>query len=155
MTFNGFDLTASGATGTYQWIKDGITIIGATSSTYKPTQNGNYKVKITDANGCTGESSVYVLTNVGIKELSKNDIVQVYPNPANDVIKITANGIKASRATISIYAVTGNLVFKQSVEIRNGILNSSCNLAELPKGNYEIRLQTDTGTRFIKPLVIQ
>jgi len=44
---------ASGETLTYQWIKDGQEIAGATSSTYPVTQEGFYQLKTTNQFGCS------------------------------------------------------------------------------------------------------
>jgi photosystem II stability/assembly factor-like uncharacterized protein/PKD repeat protein len=155
ITFNGTSLNASGATGTYVWLKDGIIIPGATSASYTPTQNGNYVVKVTDVNGCTGQSSIYALTNLGIKGLNKNDMLQVYPNPANDIIQIKVTGAIGSRATIYVYNIAGTLIYKRTASIRSGTLDEQYNIAELARGSYEIRVLTDAGDRFIKPLVLQ
>lgn len=52
-------LNANTGTGlTYQWIKGSTNISGATSASYIPTTSSNfYKVKVTDANGCTKNSA--------------------------------------------------------------------------------------------------
>ena len=51
-------LTASpGDAKAYQWYLNGQPIDGATSSTYVATQEGDYTVSVTDANGCTGTSA--------------------------------------------------------------------------------------------------
>jgi SdrD B-like domain/Secretion system C-terminal sorting domain len=55
-------LTASAAAN-YQWYKDGVLIVGATSQTYTATTTGNYTVSTTSG-GCTNTSnSVSVNTN--------------------------------------------------------------------------------------------
>jgi hypothetical protein len=41
----------------YQWKKGSTSLSGATLQTYTPVSTGNYKVTITDANGCTKTSS--------------------------------------------------------------------------------------------------
>lgn len=155
ISFNGTIFTAGGSTGTYQWYMNNNPIPGATSLTYQPTQNGYYHVVITDANGCTATSSFYTLTNVGIKALGNSDAVQVYPNPSTGVVNINAANLKSKKVTISVYTIIGSLVFRQVTDVKNDILNTSCNLSELAKGSYEIRLQTDTGYKYIQPLVLQ
>ena len=52
--------TATLSTGTfasYQWIHDGVPILGATGSTYQATLTGSYQVSVTDASGCPATSS--------------------------------------------------------------------------------------------------
>ena len=47
---------------TYQWYRDGQSIIGATDNTYNVTETGLYQVRVTDANGCIGISDEIPIT---------------------------------------------------------------------------------------------
>jgi hypothetical protein len=155
VSFNGSLFTAGGTTGTYQWYMNGNPISGATGPTYTPTQNGSYHVIITDANGCPAASSFYALTNLGIKGLGNSDAVKVYPNPSTGIVNFSALNLKSKKVIVSIYTTTGSLAFRQVVDVKNDTLNASCNLSELAKGTYEIRLQTDTGYKYVQPLILQ
>lgn len=55
ITNDGVTLTSSAATG-YQWYREGIAIVGATSQTYKPSDVANYSVMVT-MNKCAGPAS--------------------------------------------------------------------------------------------------
>lgn len=57
-------LTSSNAT-SYQWIRNGQLISGATNSTLTITQGGNYTVRIGDANSCQATSNIYEVQSVG------------------------------------------------------------------------------------------
>nr|WP_175265962.1 SdrD B-like domain-containing protein [Methanothrix thermoacetophila] len=61
---NSIELTATVTGGeepySYQWYKDDSPITGATGSSYTATGAGSYKVVVTDANGCTAESSATI-----------------------------------------------------------------------------------------------
>lgn len=46
----------------YQWIKDGVDIQGATAQTYVATVSGNYSVAVTNAGGCSGTSAPVTVT---------------------------------------------------------------------------------------------
>lgn len=91
-TVTGYVLTAAGPYITYQWLLNGANIPGATSSTYTITQNGQYQLVGTNANGCTDTSDAYNVTNyTGIDDI--NNIasqINVYPNPVRDVVFINA-----------------------------------------------------------------
>lgn len=62
----GSNLTLSAtpaATVSYQWMKDGTLLTGATNSTYEPTASGSYTVTITSTNdGCSSTSSAVDVT---------------------------------------------------------------------------------------------
>ena len=56
---NELNLTANIAATSYQWLKDGVIIPGATNQTYTANLgDGTYSCNITDNNGCTGNDEV-------------------------------------------------------------------------------------------------
>jgi peptidoglycan/xylan/chitin deacetylase (PgdA/CDA1 family) len=56
-------LTANTGTGlTYQWIKDGVNLSGATASTYSASAAGTYTVKETNSSNCSSTSNGIVIT---------------------------------------------------------------------------------------------
>ena len=79
---------------TYQWFKDVAAIPGATASSTPAIGYGNYKVQVTDTNGCQSFSDVYVFGSGGttnyVPGLSKDDI-RIYPNPAQTMVHIEAS----------------------------------------------------------------
>src|SRR6187402_876946 len=81
ITQNGNVLTSSPAV-TYQWQFNSINIPGATTQSFTVTQTGYYTIVITDANGCTNLTTLYVdLTGIG--GLLYRGNLSVYPNPSN------------------------------------------------------------------------
>jgi hypothetical protein len=54
-------LTASNGT-SFQWIRNGNNITGATNQTFNPTQTGDYTVRVTTSNGCTNTSLATTVT---------------------------------------------------------------------------------------------
>jgi len=76
---------------TYQWYLNNALIPGATNSSYPISQNGAYTVSVTDSNGCSGMSVKYVISNVGVSNVSTiaGDI-SVYPNPATSIVYFKA-----------------------------------------------------------------
>lgn len=67
--------TAGSLTHTFQWLKNNIVIAGANAPIYNASSWGNYRVRVTDANGCNNTSAVIPV------------IVHQNPN-----VTITANG---------------------------------------------------------------
>lgn len=117
----------------------------------------------TDAlSAATTSGSMYSIKRTGIKSFSqfavfdKNTFVSVgyinntaqlniYPNPASDVLNITTNG----KAQAGIYNLSGQLM--QSNSINSG--TQSINISSLPAGIYTVRLQNGDATatqNFIK-----
>ncbi|HJN63756.1 MAG TPA: choice-of-anchor L domain-containing protein [Flavobacteriales bacterium] len=108
-----FDLEANAMGGTpnytYQWLFANILV--GTNATYTPTQNGNYYVIVTDANGCVDTSLIFTVTNVisGINEqLSSN--LMVYPNPFSQNTTIRLLNKKDELLDLSLFDSTGKKV---------------------------------------------
>ncbi|HKR07077.1 MAG TPA: SBBP repeat-containing protein [Bacteroidia bacterium] len=86
-------LAANTGTGlTYKWKKGTNYISGATLSNYTATAGGNYRVQVTNGNGCS-KTSALVAVSVPCKEgevsIPSSDFnVSVFPNPANSEINI-------------------------------------------------------------------
>ncbi|MEP7234367.1 MAG: hypothetical protein ABI778_03635 [Ignavibacteriota bacterium] len=60
ITLAGTLLNSTAALG-YQWLLNGQPLLGQTNQTYTPTLDGNYSVRITDANGCTSISVPFAI----------------------------------------------------------------------------------------------
>lgn len=89
ITVNSFTLGVTSPYATYQWLKNGVLIPGATQSTYNVTENADYKVIVTTADGCTDTSDVYTVDNATpVSEHDLSNSVTVYPNPVSDKVFI-------------------------------------------------------------------
>jgi hypothetical protein len=72
----------------YQWFFNNNAIGGATTDSYVFTQNGAYKVRVVDANGCEGFSNQFFVNNVGIAQTAAGKSIRVYPNPTTGLVHI-------------------------------------------------------------------
>jgi hypothetical protein len=89
-------LTASTGTGyTYQWLKNGINISGATSSTYSAGETGRYSVLISN-NGCAATST--------------SDSLTVTPIPSKPTINKDGTELVSSSAAGNLWYAEGNLI---------------------------------------------
>lgn len=124
--------------------------------------NGSWDANV--ASAATMSGSMYSMTRAGITSFSPfavfdenttlsvdqvvaNANINLYPNPATDVINISVTG-NNSDMNAEIYNVSGQVVYKAAVQN-----NSSINISNLPDGMYYIKLNSGTanGTqKFIK-----
>lgn len=73
---------------TYQWYWNNIKIDSfAQNRNYYVFKDGAYSVEVTDSNGCTAKSDVY-LYSLSINDPSLAAAIKVFPNPATDRIAI-------------------------------------------------------------------
>lgn len=145
ITQNGTTLTSSSATG-YQWYKNGIILSGATFQNYTVTQNGNYTVMITDANGCSMTSAPFNFATVSIEDLTVNNSINVIPNPSNGSFRIETN--KLPFLKIKIYNIMGEIIYESENR------NTEINISNQPKGTYFIAVHTQDKI-YNKKLIIQ
>ncbi len=98
---------------TYQWYFNGVALNGETSQTYVPTKVGNFKVTVADTKKCSATSDEYSFV-LGMKSVSWDASVVIYPNPANEelYIQTSLNGNKS--LTVSIYSVIGKLIYQET-----------------------------------------
>jgi hypothetical protein len=89
-------LTASTGTGyTYQWLKNGVNIAGATSSTYSAGETGRYSVLVSN-NGCSA--------------LSVTDSLTVTSIPGKPSINKDGTELVSSSATGNVWYQDGSLI---------------------------------------------
>lgn len=92
ININEFELGTTIAYKSYQWLLDGKIIQGATGAKYNVGANGDYSVVVTDELGCTDTSAILKITNYTsidpVTSLARQ--INIYPNPARDIVHIHA-----------------------------------------------------------------
>ncbi len=107
INIDSFTLGVTGSFATYQWIKDGKLIPGATDSTYTVSENGDYQVIVTNGKGCSDTSEVYLVRNTGLTDASTmTKHIKVYPNPTNDKVYIQT----PIEVTVALTSITGKVI---------------------------------------------
>lgn len=94
----------------------------------------NGKLFFEGDNGTTG-NELYMLdpTTLSIESVSKNSL-QIYPNPASEFIKISA---EYENSSYKIYSILGQIV-------KEGIITSSqISVSGISKGNYVLKVYQD------------
>lgn len=137
----------AGASLTYQWIRSGAIIPGATSSTYKTVNGGSYKVQvIKTTTGCTKTSAVTKVTVVTcfsqpITKLYKRDI-SIYPNPSPGGFHISIPSFSGIDYSSAIYDAKGVQVESKRITSGESLLGSNLQsgiyFMEVKKGNIVI-----------------
>jgi hypothetical protein len=147
ITFNQGVLTTSAGT-EIQWYLNEVAIPGATSTTYKPSANGTYKVKLRDVNGCLA-SATYGITILAVTADNPFATLYAFPNPAKNELHIgIPDAISASNMRVRISDMQGKEIRDYRVESRDNRLTLDISL--LPAGNYVISFPELDGEASIK-----
>ncbi|MBK9639484.1 MAG: T9SS type A sorting domain-containing protein [Bacteroidetes bacterium] len=138
----------SGAGLTYQWIKGVNPIAGQTSINYSAKTQASYKVTVTNANGCTKNSSA-VSTTVNCREgdafgiSERNESLSTFPNPTTGpcTINYYNNDLISTDAQLVVVDVLGRVIYTEEIEIADGVFNKELSLVSpLMKGMYFVSI---------------
>lgn len=120
---------------TYQWYFNGNMINGATSQNYKPGQNGDYEVEVTDANGCKGRSAKYTVIWTQVINPAQFAKLEVFPNPSQGIYFINLISNSGKNTGLKITDIVGKVVFAENVQQSN-LSNFAIDLSRLTSGIY-------------------
>ncbi|HTB05610.1 MAG TPA: T9SS type A sorting domain-containing protein [Bacteroidia bacterium] len=92
-------------------------------------------------------ASTAVIT--GVQNINHGNSISVYPNPADKVLNIKFNVIKAGSADISIMDMTGRLISETQNSVNPGS-TVPLNIATMPTGIYFVKITTSTSSQVVK-----
>ena len=119
----------------YQWYLNTTAISGATTTTWKPRMNGNYRVRVIDTNGCVTYSIAYVMATVGFSNLNTTELA-IYPNPASSFVHVESS----EHLKVVLTGIDGRTISEHTVA-------RDIDISTLPNGVYIIMLYDDSGRR--------
>ncbi|MCX6186842.1 MAG: T9SS type A sorting domain-containing protein [Bacteroidetes bacterium] len=82
ININGDTLTSTVTAAQYHWYLNGNNIPSANAQSYVASQDGLYRVKVSNSFGCSDSSLDYTFVKSGIAEMGRDDI-KLYPNPTS------------------------------------------------------------------------
>jgi len=132
LAYANLQLTATAGFSAYQWYKNGTVINGATNNSFTANGNGVYSVKGIFGSGCSDSASYNVTDITGIENISANSKINIYPNPAKDIVRVEA----AQPVNISLRSMDGK-------EVLNVLHTNAIDISKLSAGMYFIRITDD------------
>ncbi len=104
---------------------------------YTVSQNGNYQVEVTDANGCTNRSGPIAVENLAVgNSLINESGITIYPNPAGNKLYIN------SQAPVNCTITTPHGQILKITEQQTEI-----DISSLPNGMYILILSDENGIK--------
>ena len=123
---------------TYQWQRNGASISGATNNTYVTDISGSYSVAVSDSNGCSAISNVFIISGI---ENVVTDRFEVYPNPTLSLWTVEV-GDKWIGGLLELTDATGKLIYKTRISDTKTVIQSA-----LASGVYFIKISS--GSNFM------
>jgi Secretion system C-terminal sorting domain/SprB repeat len=117
---------------------------GANSFIINNLPSGEYNYIVTDANGCTTEGSVLLMSS-SIEGIA-DQALQVYPNPTNGLVNITTELVDME---ISVVDVLGRVLM-----LKQGSMNTSIDLSSFANGVYFIQIKVAAG-KHVERIVVE
>jgi Secretion system C-terminal sorting domain len=136
--------TATPSTLTYLWFKNNVANSNSTNTqSVNISGLGNYRVAVTDANGCVNQSQLVTIAD------SANNKLFIYPSPNDGQFTIAyynAGGTNVSR-TVSIFNAKGQVVYKKDFAITLAYQLLSIDMRRNGAGVYYVVLSDAAGNK--------
>lgn len=142
-------ITASGTSISFQWLKNGVEIPGATNYQYVidsvvPADSGYYSCRISNVcNVATSdEAFLKVYDFTGIISIENEASLKFYPNPTKGLINIEIDNLMNEYINVEIINYNGQIIYKKQFGNRIGLIHDIIDLTDKSKGIYFIRFQS-------------
>ena len=132
----------------FEWFKDDILIPDAMNSSYTVTQNGEYSVRVVDAQLCSGTSEKVVASITLLHHQLQAQHYKIYPNPTEDRVYLE----KSDYTEVLTYSMTNILgeTLIPSTLMKNQ--KQVIPMNNYPSGIYFLKVQ-DSRTTIIEKLI--
>jgi hypothetical protein len=147
----GNTLTATPGFATYQWFLNGNPV-GTNANTYSTSTGGNVTVTVTNADGCSATSMVFMF--VGVDDgMASGLLVDLYPNPNNGLFTLALESDVVRDLQIEVYDLAGRKLYAKDLNLSAGKWSGQIDLQSVAKGVYVLQLRSGSETDFRKVIV--
>lgn len=134
---------------------------GQTSTQSDPvhtyTANGTYNIRLISTNSCGNDTAYNTVTIVTVGGLAENGVAQqvnIYPNPARNMIHLAYNAQNSQDCRYEIINMVGEVSLKGEVNFHPGLVDISIDVNTLKQGVYFIKLMMNDGS-VIRKIIIE
>jgi len=149
--WDGLNISTTSGYAHYQWFFNDSAITVSDSNTYRPTQIGRYKVKVTNILGCSNTSETFNFLVLGVADIMVGDAkLRWYPNPVHTVLNVDITNVRSNKIHAELYDVTGRFIKKQLLNKNNNQLS----VQGLTTGLYQLVIHNGREKTVVKVMVI-
>jgi len=133
-------ITATQTGAAYQWYScPNNLIVGATSQTYTPSVDGDYRVEVT-LGGCMVSSSC--MTVLGVKGFDLKEL-KLYPNPVTDILNIEYT---SELTNVTVFTILGQQIMNSNLNTNT----TTVDLSGLPSATYLVKVTSENVSKTFK-----
>ena len=106
--------------------------------------------------GCadTATTSITVNACAGIENNDLNNMVQLFPNPADEVVSLNiVAGIQTGSWLLEIYTIDGKMIYKKELLVNSTSYTETFNVAEFAPGTYIAKVYNGKGGSAVKRFI--
>jgi carbonic anhydrase/acetyltransferase-like protein (isoleucine patch superfamily) len=128
----------------FQWFDcdTGLPVDGAVQRTFKPSQSGNYRVRLTTIEECEAYSPCYYVSTTATDLLSENLEWHIVPNPVTEFVHVQFGDGLNTGLELKITDMLGNAVLAERFSQGE---TTAVSVVLLPAGSYLLTVTTPTG----------
>ncbi|MFN8145680.1 MAG: T9SS type A sorting domain-containing protein [Bacteroidia bacterium] len=107
-----------------------------------------YRLKQVDFDGMFTTSDL-----VAIKYNETTDVINIFPNPAFEIIQADFELAENSKVLLQVLDVLGNKVTEEYKDFHKGVVHTTINIKQIPEGVYYLQVSSDEfsgKTKFVK-----
>ncbi|XZF16199.1 PKD domain-containing protein [Chitinophagaceae bacterium MMS25-I14] len=83
---------------------------------------------------------------VSVNNTTADATFDIFPNPSSGTVTVKATSLKDQQVLVSCYNMVGQLLHSQNISVNSSVAEATFNWKDLPRGVYNILLQTKSGT---------
>ena len=87
-----------------------------------------------------------------ISNVQQQAALQLYPNPTKDEITIKGEGFTSNNLSIAVYSMLGGQLVLKTIQMNNGVLNTTLDISTLSSGIYELIIQSSDGSKYVNKI---
>ena len=124
----------------FQWMLNGLPIVGATDSSYAAVENGNYALIVTNVFNCLDTSISVFVSVLGITQTTKNSDYKCFPNPISHNLVVEWKAMTGGPDFLEITDAMGRTIHYKESTSTSGKQSLEINTQNWPPGNYFLRI---------------
>lgn len=153
ITQNSNILSTTAGFSAYRWFLNLVEMPGRTSDTLQVSASGNYRVEVTDAQGCQSTSNNFGYVASGLFQQAKLSQFHIWPNPADHQLHLDLAATDTYLYGYELRNETGQMVMKQL--INNKQYRETVSLSRLPRGLYILTVKLGDDSEVSQQVILQ